>query len=211
MPAPFSSWPAGSGTITTLASFNGANGQDPNADLIEDRSGNLFGTAAGGGNAANDGTVFEVAAGSNAITTLAYFNGANGANPNSALIEDSSGNLFGTTVEGGASNDGTVFEVAAGRRHTITPLASFNGAPTGLNLRTAAWLRMAAAISSAPPLMAAQNGRTGPCSRWLRSSGHAITPLASFNGTNGQMAAGRRGEGQQRQSLRHRLHGRRVR
>ena len=113
---------ADSGTITTLASFNGANGSRPNTGLIEDSSGNLFGTAAGGG-ASNDGTVFELTAGSGAITTLASFNGSNGANPNSDLVEDGSGNLFGTT--GGASETGTVFAVAAGSG-TITTVASFN-------------------------------------------------------------------------------------
>ncbi len=39
---------------------------------------------------------------------------------------DSSGNLYGTTDEGGADNDGTVFELAKGSG-TITTLASFNG------------------------------------------------------------------------------------
>ena len=70
--------------------------------------------------------MFEVAAGSGTITTLASFNGTNGANPYGGLVEDSSGNLFGTTDYGGASGDGTVFEVAAGSG-TITTLASFNG------------------------------------------------------------------------------------
>ena len=39
---------------------------------------------------------------------------------------DSSGNLYGTTTAGGASGDGTVFELAKGSG-TITTLASFNG------------------------------------------------------------------------------------
>ena len=92
---------AGSGTITTLASFNGTNGADP--------SGAWSRTAAAISSApptraapTNDGTVFELAAGSGAITTLASFNGTNGANPVAGLIEDSSGNLFGTTEYGGA-------------------------------------------------------------------------------------------------------------
>ena len=90
---------AGSGTITTLASFNGANGQDPNVGLIEDASGNLFGVAGGGGDASNDGTVFEVAAGSHAITTLALLQRHQRGQPDAAaLIEDGSGNLFGTTA-----------------------------------------------------------------------------------------------------------------
>ena len=44
-----------------------------------------------------DGTVFELAQGSNTITTLASFNGTNGAYPRAGLVMDSSGNLYGTT------------------------------------------------------------------------------------------------------------------
>ena len=104
----------GSGTITTLVSFNGTNGETPQGGLVMDSSGNLFGTTYGAlyGEPASDSTVFEVAKGSGTITTLASFNGTNGENPLSGLIMDSSGNLYGTTEIGGASNDGTVFEVA---------------------------------------------------------------------------------------------------
>ena len=48
------------------------------------------------------GTVFEIVNGSGTITTLASFNGTNGFDPEASLIEDSSGNLFGTTDGGGA-------------------------------------------------------------------------------------------------------------
>jgi len=115
----------GSGTITTLASFNGTNGADPEAALIMDSSGNLYGTTYVGG-ASKRGTVFELVHGSSTITTLASFNGADGSGSYAALIMDSSGNLYGTTPYGGASGDGTVFELAHGS-HTITTLASFNG------------------------------------------------------------------------------------
>jgi uncharacterized repeat protein (TIGR03803 family) len=115
----------GSGTITTLASFNGTNGRQPYNSLILDGSGNLYGTTRIGG-ASNDGVVFEVAHGSGTITTIASFNGTNGANPIGALVVDGSGNLYGTTNAGGASGDGTVFELAPGSG-TITTLASFNG------------------------------------------------------------------------------------
>ena len=75
-------------------------------------SGNLFGTTEEGG-AHDSGTVFELPKGGT-INTLASFGGANGQNPEAALIMDSSGNLYGTTSLGGAANDGTVFEVVAG-------------------------------------------------------------------------------------------------
>src|SRR5262249_53881189 len=114
---------AGSGTITTLASFKIGNASCTETELILDSSGNLFGTAAFGG-ASGLGTVFEVASGSGTITSLASFDQTNGAYPYAGLVLDSSGNLFGTTQQGGSYGYGTVFEVAAGSG-TITPLASF--------------------------------------------------------------------------------------
>jgi uncharacterized repeat protein (TIGR03803 family) len=59
------------------------------------------------------------------LATLATFNGLNGANPVAGLIADGSGDLYGTTVSGGANGDGTVFELAAGT-HVLTMLVSFN-------------------------------------------------------------------------------------
>jgi uncharacterized repeat protein (TIGR03803 family) len=115
----------GSGTITTLASFNGTNGDSPHGGVIMDSSGNLYGTTSQGG-AFGNGTVFEVPKGSSTITTLATFNGSNGAGPVAPLIMDSSGNLYGTAGVGGAFGDGTVFEVPKGSS-TITTLATFNG------------------------------------------------------------------------------------
>jgi uncharacterized repeat protein (TIGR03803 family) len=112
-------------TLTTLASFNCSNGATPYGTLVVDGNGNLFGTTFKGGTF-NDGTVFELAHGSGTITTLANFDGTNGANPDAGLVMDSSGNLYGTTVNGGASALGTVFEVAQGSG-TITTLASFPG------------------------------------------------------------------------------------
>ncbi len=113
---------AGSHTITTLATFTGTNGANPNVTLIEDGSGNLFGTTEYGGTS-HDGTVFEVVEGSDAITTLASFNGGNGFEPVTSLVEDGSGNLFGTATDSvGGSSDGTLFEVVAGSQ-AITTLA----------------------------------------------------------------------------------------
>ena len=116
---------AGTHALTTLATFNGNNGEDPQAGLIADAAGNLYGTTFSGGTA-SDGTVFEVAAGTRALTTVATFNGNNGSNPEAGLIADAAGNLYGTTVWGGTAGDGTVFEVAAGT-HALTTLATFNG------------------------------------------------------------------------------------
>ena len=107
----------GSGPITTLASFNGTDGEYPEAALIMDSSGNLYGIAESGG-AYGLGKVFELAKGSGSITELASFNiGTDGTNPAGALIMDSSGNLYGTTAYGGPPNDGTIFEHGPWQRH----------------------------------------------------------------------------------------------
>jgi uncharacterized repeat protein (TIGR03803 family) len=114
-------------TITTLASFasTGSNEEYPQGGLVEDSSGNLFGTTSLGG-AGGTGTVFEVAHNTHTITTLASFasTGSNGQEPQWGLVEDSRGNLFGITFEGGAGGYGTVFEVAH-NSHTISDLGSF--------------------------------------------------------------------------------------
>jgi uncharacterized repeat protein (TIGR03803 family) len=117
----------GSGTITTLASFNGTNGYWPAGGVTLDASGNLYGTTYHGGTGNDDGTVFEIARGSGTITTLASFNGTNGAEPDAGVTLDASGNLYGTTEDGGASSEGTVFEIARGSG-TVTVLLSFDGA-----------------------------------------------------------------------------------
>ncbi|MGD0763762.1 MAG: choice-of-anchor tandem repeat GloVer-containing protein, partial [Roseiarcus sp.] len=68
------------------------------------------------------------------LTSLASFNWTNGYAPEGSLIADAAGDLFGTTISGGANNDGTVYEIAktpAGYASTPTTLVSFantNGA-----------------------------------------------------------------------------------
>jgi uncharacterized repeat protein (TIGR03803 family) len=91
-------------------------GQTPNAPLIVDASGNLYGTTQLGG-AYDAGTVFELTpeAGGGWTETLLYSFGylrPDGYSPTSGLIFDAAGNLYGTTFEGGAYGLGTVFELS---------------------------------------------------------------------------------------------------
>ncbi len=176
----------GSGTVTTLASFDGANGTEPLAKLIMDSSGNLYGTTIEGG-VSGYGTVFEVANGSSTITTLGSFNGATGLYPRAGLIMDSSGNLYGTTSQGpayGTSHGGygTVFEVANGSR-TITTLALLNGPVSG------EYPYAALTMDSSGTLYGTtyQGGAGGDGAVFeLAKGSNTITALASFNGTNGE-------------------------
>jgi uncharacterized repeat protein (TIGR03803 family) len=123
--------PAGSSQVTLLASFVETNGGQPNAALIEDSQGNLFGTAAVGGingqPGEGDGVVFELAAGSHTPTVLANFNNAAGAAPLGNLLADAQGDLFGTTNIGGSIGFGSVFELPAGSNTPVT-LVNFNDA-----------------------------------------------------------------------------------
>jgi uncharacterized repeat protein (TIGR03803 family) len=117
----------GASAPVTLASFDSfTNGSEPQGGLYRDSAGDLFGTT-GGTDSVNggdgEGTVFELAAGSNSPTTLYDFTGTNGAFPTSNLVADASGNLYGTTSSGGSDDDGTVFEVAASTLN-VTMLAS---------------------------------------------------------------------------------------
>jgi uncharacterized repeat protein (TIGR03803 family) len=66
-------------------------------------------------------------------TILHNFNGEDGANPDAALVFDATGNLYGTTFQGGNSKScsgcGTVFKLSQGTNDqwTETVLHSFNG------------------------------------------------------------------------------------
>ncbi len=95
---------------TTLVDFRGDDGANPYGSLLIDAAGNLFGTTVSGGGAADTyGTVFKIAKtatgyGTSPITLASFnFNGGNIAWPNGGLTTDAGGNLFGTTLAGGAA------------------------------------------------------------------------------------------------------------
>jgi uncharacterized repeat protein (TIGR03803 family) len=99
------------GQKTTLYNFTGTEGAYPAAALTRDSSGNLYGTTTEGG-PSKVGTVFQLDT-SNTFTVLHNFTGGknDGAYPYGNLLLAGK-NLYGTTNTGGASNDGTVFEVS---------------------------------------------------------------------------------------------------
>jgi uncharacterized repeat protein (TIGR03803 family) len=130
------SLPVTGGTPTRLASFNGSNGDDPQAEMILVGS-KLYGTTYWGG-ANNDGVVFSVPLTGGTPSVLASFNGTNGLHPDAGLTVSADGNtLYGTTFYGGSNGYGAIFSVplAGG---AISVLASFDGSngryPHGLLL-----------------------------------------------------------------------------
>ena len=177
---------------TTVVSFNIADGVEPHAGLIADANGDLFGTTESGG-ASGYGTVFEIvlqAAGGYASTptALVSFNGTNGSDPIASLIADANGDLLGTTANGGANGDGTVFEIAktaGGYASTPTTLVSFdnaNGAVPEASLIADAKGDLFGTTESG-----GANGDGAVFEIAKTAGGYASTPttLVSFNKTNG--------------------------
>ena len=116
------------GTLTTLVSFSNTNGANPSSALTLGSDGNFYGTTEQGGITNSTypsgyGTVFKVTT-NGALTTLAFFNGTNGRQPEAALTLGYDGRFYGTTAYGGSSGAGTIFKVTT--NGTLTTLISFN-------------------------------------------------------------------------------------
>jgi len=116
-------------TFVTLHNFSGSEGEGPMAGLTMDGAGNLYGTAAGGSNTScplegGCGTVFKLTHknGSWILNTLYAFSGPDGANPASRVLFGPDGDLYGTTMYGGAANQGTVFKLSPPPNACVTAL-----------------------------------------------------------------------------------------
>lgn len=114
-------------TESVIYSFTDAN---PVAGVTFDTHGNLFGTTSFGGSS-GDGVVFKLSrSGSGWKETVLYtFQGGNdGQHPVGGVILDQSGNIYGSTFQGGASGGGTVYKLShSGKGWTLTTLYSFSG------------------------------------------------------------------------------------
>ena len=129
--------PDGSWTEKTIYSFTGGHdGSFPSVGLIFDAPGNLYGATSQGGDF-YDGVVFELSPnpdGSWTENVLHSFkwDGNDGIWP-VAVVLDSAGNLYGTTVRGGTQDSGTVFELTPNLDGTWseTVLHSFKGGKDG--------------------------------------------------------------------------------
>lgn len=118
-------------TYTVLHRFGGSpDGAAPLASLIADPAGNLFGTTSSGGTS-GWGTVFQVGHGGQSVLysfpvgAAQETYGGSGA----GLIRDAAGSFYGTTREGGAFGQGTVFKLD--RAGAMTVLYTFTGGADG--------------------------------------------------------------------------------
>jgi uncharacterized repeat protein (TIGR03803 family) len=108
--------PSQSQTFTTLHSFDVTDGFEPYAGLVQTTSGLLYGTTYGGG-ANNGGSVFKISP-TGTLTTIYSFctqgGCPDGLGPRTGLVQATSGNIYGTTNNGGTSDLGTVFKITSG-------------------------------------------------------------------------------------------------
>lgn len=115
------------GKETVLYSFTDMKGDGayPCAGLLLDAKGKLYGTTLNGG-AYGYGTVFVIDA-AGVLSVLYSFNGAagDGGFPYAGVVRDAKGNLYGTTLQGGAYDYGTVFKLDPTGQETV--LYSFTG------------------------------------------------------------------------------------
>jgi uncharacterized repeat protein (TIGR03803 family) len=96
----------------TLYSFTGqADGSFPQAGLVRDTAGNLYGTTTAGG-AFNSGTVFKLDTTGKATVLHSFTGGVDGAFPTQRMVFDPAGNLYGTTYVGGSYGNGVIFKLA---------------------------------------------------------------------------------------------------
>jgi len=131
------------GKLTTLYSFcshsSCTDGQNPEAGLMQAPNGNFYGTTYLGGSsgcAGGCGTVFEITP-AGKLTTLYTFCSKSGCPdgslPYAGLVQGTNGNFYGTTQNGGATNNGTVFEITPTGRLTTLHSFCISGCGDGAN------------------------------------------------------------------------------
>jgi len=114
-----------------IYAFNGTpDGATPFGGVVFDSVGNIYGTTTQGG-ANGFGAVYELSPSGSGYTERVIYSftgGTDGSYPTAAIYIDGSGNLFGTTSNGGSGGGGTVFELSPnGSSFNYTLLHSFSG------------------------------------------------------------------------------------
>ena len=122
-----------SGRETTLYDFEGApGGTEPKAGVSLSSAGILYGSTVNGG-PSNVGVVYKVDLAGHEAALYSFTGGADGAYPQSDVVLDSSGNVYGTTYGGGSASGaaglGVVYTIDAGGQETV--LHTFTGGADG--------------------------------------------------------------------------------
>ena len=128
------------GKLTTLYSFcaqtDCADGNSPQAGLVQTTNGDLYGTTAGG--AYNAGNIFKITPSGSLVSVYSFcalgLTCPDGSSPLSRLIQATDGNLYGTTGTGGTRGEGTVFKItSSGDLTTLYNFCSQTNCADGIN------------------------------------------------------------------------------
>jgi len=120
-----------SGLETVLYTFTlGSGGSNPTAGVVLDAAGNLYGTTDSGG-ANLVGTVYEVDSAGGFQVVYAFPAGNEHPLPNTGLVLDNSGNLYGTTSNGDLAPEGVIYELQ--QSGNMVTLYTFPPAASGTN------------------------------------------------------------------------------
>jgi len=120
---------AADGTESVLHSFGGgADGANPHGSLIQASDGNFYGTTAYGGSN-GQGVVFVISAAGVESVLYTFGSGTDAQQPYGGLLQASDGNLYGTSLAGGANGVGAVFAVSLQGAESV--LYSFGALPDG--------------------------------------------------------------------------------
>jgi uncharacterized repeat protein (TIGR03803 family) len=131
--------PSNVSAASVLYQFTGGiDGGSPNAGVVFDDAGNLYGTTKSGG-LYGHGTVYELSPSESGWTETVLYSftgGGDGDSPLGGVVLDGNGNLYGTTYQGGdpGCHCGTVFElIPTGGSWTFSLLHAFTGGSDGAN------------------------------------------------------------------------------
>lgn len=173
-----------SGTLTTIASFDGANGRNPEGHLVVGPDGALYGTTLIGGDA-DRGVIFKVANGTltklYSFPALGAFNTAGvatndvGANPRAGLKLAADGNFYGTAYQGGPAGYGTVFRMTPAG--VVSVVHAFAGPPSdgGFPLSTVSQMADGSLVGTTE-----QGGALGAGTTWRIDPAGTYQLLHSF-------------------------------
>lgn len=179
-------------TFTVLTNFSYTNGAIPYAPLIQGNDGNFYGTTNYG--AKGSGEIFSVTPGGSLSTFYNFcsLSGCTDGTSNASLVLATDGNFYGTTFNGGTYGYGTVFRVTPGG--VLTTLYSFDisdGAHPTVGLIQAADGNFYGTTGGGGTSNNCTLFGTNGCGTVFKITPQgALTPLHSFNNTDGEYPDG---------------------
>jgi len=168
------------GALTPLYAFGFIDGSQPTAAVVQGSDGNFYGTTFEGGTSIEFGaeygygTVFQISTNGDFNSLYSFTNGIDGGSPYAGLAQGANGAYYGTTVYGGISGDGAVFQITSDG--ALTPLYSFTNGVDGSQPRAALTLASDGSFYGTTY----EGGSDGLGVVFHLTAAGALTPLHSF-------------------------------